>query len=551
MDKRLIALSEEYFQYLAYAYPVMSLSDEFYFMPRSNKAIYHLDYLDCLDKEKIKQDVSCIKTLKIRLENIYTENMELETQIDWQLLRQSISAYLWEFERIKIWRLDPNIYLKIIILGMDQILNKVCMIKDNIQEEFAYRIQQIPRLLNEAKVNLTDIPLFYRDTAISIIKSIIDYLRGQSYLITIKRLDSSTFARLIKESIHSLYDFKSFLEKRPVKDTFIKERELLRDLLIDVFSYKRDLAEIFEIASEEYQNTLDELKRMANAIQPPKTWQEVLIGYKLKVKTKKDLLNLYRKQIFNLKDFLIRYELITIPEVQDITVEETPSYLKPIRASASYSCPISKDRRETAFFYVAIDSNKNKKIQEIWENIHQEYIFITAHETYPGHHLLDSVRRGIRNPIRQQIESPFFYEGWASYAERIIRESGYINNTVQKMIGLRREAWRAIRAKLDIGIRLNKISLSGAAEELHRLGYAPRRIKIMLKHYLLTYGYQLCYTIGKFEIERLAERFISQLGIRNFHNCLIEAGEIPFELIQKRMERLCEGNSQDIIQSGI
>jgi len=230
--------------------------------------------------------------------------------------------------------------------------------------------------------------------------------------------------------------------------------------------------------------------------------------------------------------------------MQNIRVEQTPVYLVPIRASASYSCPLSRDQRESAFFYVSIDFEKNKRIKKrAWENIHQEYIFVTAHETYPGHHLLDSIRRNIKNPIRQQIESALFYEGWASYAERLIDQFGYLNDPRQRLVGLRRQAWRAIRAKLDVGIRINKIRFSDAARELRWLGYSSSRVKAMLRHYVLTYGYQLCYTIGKFEIERLKKRFAPRIGIKNFHNYLLAGGQLPFDLIEKRMEKLCQTDS--------
>jgi uncharacterized protein (DUF885 family) len=330
-------------------------------------------------------------------------------------------------------------------------------------------------------------------------------------------------------------DFVTFLKnKSGGKETF-KSRELLEDLLTSGFSYKRSLEEIFEIASEEYRKTRLQLKKAANHIQPSKSWQRILSEYNLKVSNKKQLLSLYSAQIINLKDFLIRRSLISIPKTQNIRVEQTPVYLEPIRASASYSCPLTGNQKEPAFFYVSVDG--------IRENIHQEYIFVTAHETFPGHHLLDSIRRGDKNPIRQQIESPLFYEGWAAYAERLIDEFGYINDLRQRIIGLRRQAWRAIRAKLDVGIRINKIKLSDAEKDLRWLGYSPSRVKAMLQHYLLTPGYQLCYTIGKFEIEKLKKKFAPKMGLKNFHDCLLTGGQIPFDLLEKRMEKLCRVSS--------
>lgn len=535
-NKELVKLSEDYFGFMARAYPVMCSSDEFYFFPRAKKAVKYLDCLDSLEKQKIKQDISYVKVLKQRLERLNAKETDLETQIDQELLSQSMSGFIREFEQLKIWQSDPNLYLKIIILGIDQIVNKLSSVQDDIREELSSRIRQIPRLLNEARANLRGISFGHLETADRLVKAGTKYLKSDFPLFLRKSgVKTKDLEALTRNAIRSLVDFKKHLKKKNGSKEFLRDRETFEDLLASSFSYKKSLEEIFEIASEEYQKIRLQLNWAANHIQPSKSWQGILSEYKLKLKNKKELLNLYSAQILSLKDFLIKSGIISIPGAQNIQVKQTPVYLEPIRALASYSCPLTSNKREAAFFYVSIGG--------LQENIHQEYIFVSTHETYPGHHLLDSIRRGIKNPIRQQIESPLFYEGWASYVEGLVDEFRYSNDPRQKLVYLRRQAWRAIRAKLDVGIKINKIKISDAQRQLRWLGYSPSRVKAMLEHYLLTYGYQLCYTIGKFEIESLRKKFASKFGLKNFHNYLLTAGQLPFDLAQKKMEKICQGSS--------
>lgn len=209
----LIKLSQDYFGFMASAYPVMCLSDEFYFFPRASQAIQYMNCLDSLDKEKLKQDISYIKTLKRSLGRLNIRQMDLETQIDCQLLRQSMTAFLQEFEKIKTWENDPNLYLKIIILGIEQIVNKLSMIKSDMQAELIFRIKQIPRLLNEAKVNLKMIPLLYQETAVQMTEVIIYYLKNQLYLSLKGDLNLSELMKFNKRAIQSLEDFNKFLKK--------------------------------------------------------------------------------------------------------------------------------------------------------------------------------------------------------------------------------------------------------------------------------------------------------------------------------------------------
>jgi len=558
---QIIKISQDYFDYMARNYPVMCLSDEFYFFPRAKKGARFLNFLDSLDEQKIKQDISCIKNLKSSLGKLNSKGLGLEARIDLALLNQSMSTYLREFDELKIWQTDPSLYLKILLLGVDQILSRFSYIKADIYDSLMSRIAQIPRLLNEARDNLKKIPFAYLEIAIELVENSIDYFKTVTFSPENKHtfLNKHTLLKelnvLIKKSIESLEDFKRFLIKRPSSKAFIKDRQLLESIFKSSFSYVRNLEDMFEIASEEYHQTLKRLTQIAKKVKPTQTWQQILSSYRIDITGSKDLLKLYSSQIKKIRIFLEEKNVITIPRTQNIQVRFTPQFMRPLRASASYSSPVTANIREPAYFYITADFAKTNKLRTKvlagskpskkrgFSNIHNEYIFITAHETYPGHHLLDSVRRRIANPIRQQIESPLFYEGWASYSERFIDQLGYINSPLQRLLGLKRQAWRAVRAMLDVGVRINKLSFFDAQKLLEGLGYAPPIVKLMLRHYALLPGYQSCYTIGKFEIDKLKEKFSAKLGIRKFHDFLLRGGQIPFDLIEERMQnQLCRKN---------
>ena len=57
----------------------------------------------------------------------------------------------------------------------------------------------------------------------------------------------------------------------------------------------------------------------------------------------------------------------------------------------------------------------------------------------------------LKNPIRRQIESPLFYEGWASYAESMLIEYGYLDDPHGITRQSKRELWRSARCQIDVG----------------------------------------------------------------------------------------------------
>ncbi len=513
--QRIQKIGKDYFSYLAKNYPVSCLSDEFYFFPRAEAAIKYLDRLDSFDAQKIKEDLAYVRALLRKL-----EDKPGAGDADYVLLRQSMLTFLRELGQNKVQSTDPTLYLKIILLGTDHIFSRISLNVRDRKDLLVIRLSQVPRLLAEAGRNLKNISPACLETARKMAEAGMNYFSGQIAEFLAKE------DHLIREVRQTLAGFGNMPENLWAGANR-EERTLLEAILRDSFSYERSTEEIYEIALQEYRQTLKELKNNSA------NWQKDLARYAVSVKNTKDLLMLYAKEISRLKRFFREKDIITIPQTREILVRETPAYLEPVRASASYSCPLSRSKKARAYFYVTASNS-----------INNEYIFLTAHETYPGHHLLDALRLRQKNPIRRQIESALFYEGWSSYAEKLVAESGYVKNPAQKMVGLKRQAWRAVRAMLDVGVRTNKLSLADAGKLLKGLGYSPRIVKSMLTHYVLTPGYQLCYTIGKYEIERLREKYATRLGLKKFHDLLLAGGQLPFSLIEKRMAEVCEKNSQ-------
>jgi len=539
-------IANDYFNCLSSHYPVMCMSDEFHFLPRAKKSIEYLHLLDSLDKDRITEDIAYITGLRNKLDKLDISKASLDSIIDYTVLRQSMSSFLIEFGQAKVWQNDPTIYLKLILLAIDQLTRIQAFSTYDMRSCLLSRLAQIPRLLNEIKINLGTIPLAHLKTSVDLINASIKYFGNYSIHLSSKSTSfQKDFDKLMKNIKQALSDLKKFLRTKPTSSRIPRDRKVLEDTLKHSFSSKMELEEIFDISKRAYHKTLKEMDIVAKGISPEKSWQRILSECTIKAKDVNGLLNLYSKQIGNIKTFLKKKNILTIPEGQKIAVRKTPEFMVPVRASASYSAPISVDPKESGFFYLTpyLEHNAKTKKPE-FSNIHLEYIFVTAHETFPGHHLLDYVRHHLKNTIRQQIESPIFHEGWASYSEQLIDRLGYIKDPVQRLVGFKRQAWRAVRAMLDVGMRINKLTPEDAEGKLRNLGYTPSIVKNMVRHYMLTRGYQLCYTIGKYEIEKLEKRFLSKLGMKKFYTLLLNGGQIPFHLVKMKMEDfLCKKNS--------
>ncbi|MCP3952832.1 MAG: DUF885 domain-containing protein, partial [Desulfobacterales bacterium] len=184
-----------------------------------------------------------------------------------------------------------------------------------------------------------------------------------------------------------------------------------------------------------------------------------------------------------------------------VTVEPIPDYMRPVRSNAAYSMPPVHPPAGGTFFILETGNN---------EPIQTDYRLLTAHETFPGHHLLDTCRWRHERPVRRHIEFPIFYEGWASFAEELMFDTGFFSGRTDRILMAKRRFWRAMRGRVDFDIHMRRRTIDDATAFLASQGMDFSRAKAMVRRYSLKPGYQLAYTMGRRRFSRLYDTFCSQ-----------------------------------------
>jgi len=542
-ENEVATIASEYFSLLARAFPVMCASDEFQFLPRVQEAAKFLELMDDLSQEAIASVVDSVHALQAQLKE-QPRAQDFEEEIDRQLLLHNMAGLLIELEEVKSWRHNPLLYLKAGCIGVDHALNKPY--RDG-QERFgrsAERLSGLRKLIDEGSKNLSTIPGPYYRVALDMVQ------HAQRYLEEILRElggDSrrEQLALPCAEAQEALSAFGLKLREIGPTPAASVPSVPVEELVQRHFGCTRSLEEIYSIAEDEWQNNLEAMERLRRSINPNHNWQQVYESYLPSNGGEFDLFRLYGREIERLRELCGNLELMIGPQDQELVLAETPTYLRPVRSGASYSAPLTADSRELACFYVTTgDPSSNSQMDTLRrKRLHREFRFLSAHESYPGHHLLDTIRRYLDNPVRRQIESPLFYEGWAYYAESILAESGYVEDELELLVDCKRRLWRAARCLIDSGLALQRFTTEEAAGLLVSVGFAADEAVAQIERFRLNPGYQLCYSLGKYEIVDLRERFLPRLGWKRFHRLLLEGGEIPFDLAAWRFENLTENAS--------
>ena len=526
--RSLNVIASDYFTYLGRHLPQQCASDEFYYLPRSEAAIGHLTSLDELTPENIQDHIRYVEN---RLREISPEERDdLEEEIDCLLLKQSMESFIREYDDAKRWRDDPTLYVKIPLFATDQVLSQGDSTRDRVRANLSTLFAQIPSFLGMAVKNLRSSSEISLQVAVNMTQDAINFHNHDIRAFIEEKIGANEELLTKNRAVVEAWErYRKELLQLPSRNSFAIGEDGLKKILAISLSYPKSLEEIREIAQYIYQETQEKIFALARKIDSRKTWNRILYENLPSISSPREVMQLFQKEVRKLRRFFYSQDIITFPFGEKLTVLQTPSFLQSLRATASYRAPLTGNTKGHGVFYITPG-------KEDLELISSHCPYLSAHETYPGHHILDHLRIHHSNPIRRQIESPLFYEAWACYGEQLLDELGYIQDPRQQLIGLKRQLWRSLRATLDVELQMGKISLARGAEKIETVGYSSKRAQRQIRRFALTPGYQLCYSIGMYEILRMRKRFSSHLGLKAFHDTLLDGGQLPFHLVKKRLE---------------
>jgi uncharacterized protein (DUF885 family) len=241
------------------------------------------------------------------------------------------------------------------------------------------------------------------------------------------------------------------------------------------------------------------------------------------------------KAMADAKAFIRQHDLATIPPNEELTVIETPSYLRHVIPFAAYNAPARFESHKQGFYMVTPVEDKPEMLRE------HSYAGVrntAVHEGYPGHHL--QLACASLNPSYARIlaDATETIEGWAHYCEDMMKEKGFSADPKTKLVQLLDQIWRACRILIDVDLHTGKMTFDEAVDLLVREAGMERAGAVAeVKRYTYNPAYQLSYLIGKYLIVRLREDVKKRLGKtysdKLFHDTILYAGSLPMKYMHE------------------
>jgi uncharacterized protein (DUF885 family) len=540
-------------EYLSYLYEVHPTNATF------DGVHLHDDLLEDLGRAAIDAQIRDLGSFARRLTAIDPARLTDTERLERPALEANIRARLFELETTRTWERNPQYYSDILATSLaGQTLFGYAPLHERARRVVS-KLRQVNRLMQAARDNIKDPPGIFVKVGLESLRGTLRFInddlpRAFSRLDDLHILgdlaDASTAAAAAIEG------YIDYLEKDLAprsKGSFRLGRENFEQKLRLDEGLSIGADRLLDLAMRELRATQDEFRRVAsrlNGADPLAAWAKAKNDHP----AAGELVPVAQQQLAELVDFITRNNIITIPEVEPVSVAPTPRFYRWTFASMWTPGPFEA-KPVRAFYYITdVDPAwpPERQDEHLRDFNYGALWAISIHEVFPGHFLHYSHLRQVESKLRKSIlfSSAAFVEGWAHYCEQMMVDEGFRRDDPVVRLGQLAEALIRL-CRFVVGIRLHCEDMSveqgvrlfreeafledaSARREAERGTFDPSYI---------------VYSIGKLMVLKLREDYKAASGARyslkQFHDTLLGNGTVPLWLHRALM--LGE-NSGDIIE---
>jgi hypothetical protein len=273
----------------------------------------------------------------------------------------------------------------------------------------------------------------------------------------------------------------------------------------------------------------------------PKSPASKVISRIHKQKIKADqVLSTATEQVATLRKFLLEKDIVAIPSDEESRVKESPAFMR-WNTAFLISAGEFEAKPLPSFYYIS-PPDPSWPAAERYDYLpyRGELLATTIHEVWPGHFLQYLHEKRNRSAILKTFCSYSMQEGWAHYAEEMMREQGAMGDDPALLIGQISDALlRNVRYLSAIGLHTGGMTVEQALALFKSKAFADTATaKQQAVRGTFDPGY-LNYTLGKLMILKLRDDVKkvegTKFSLRKFHDTFLSFGCAPIPLIRRAM----------------
>ena len=435
-------------------------------------------------------------------------------------------------------RLDPEVYLS----------RDYAPLETRLKGYLGYA-RAIPRLAAEIRANLhTPLARTVLERGIAGFGGFAEFFRNDVPKVFASVQDAGAQKALAETdaaAAKAMDELKHWLEsqRRSSNESFALGEPLFVEMLESTERVDTPLADLERIGRADLDRNLQALKSACGQFLPKGS----LRACTLKMQAHKPpggSVEAARKQLADLRAFILEKKIVTVPGTEEALVAEAPPYNRGNFAYINVPGPYDKSVAST-YNIAPPDPSWSKKEQAAYLPSQATLLYTSVHEVWPGHFL--QFLHANRNPskIAALWVGYAYAEGWAHYAEEMMWEEGLGSADPEQHIGQITDALlRDVRFLSAIGLHTQGMTVAQSEKLFLESAFAsPGDARQQAARGTYDPAY-LNYTLGKLMIRKLRTDWVArQAGTsadptahwKDFHDKFLSYGGPPIPLVRREM----------------
>lgn len=448
----------------------------------------------------------------------------------------------------EMWKRQPAVYLSPGLQGVFTLFLHRLHPERDLADAARARLLKVPDNIRDGMANLdfSLAPRIYVERAIAQTGAAARYARE---LVPAEVQDPSLREKLASAGAtagEAFARFGEFLARSLDKASgdYAVGEETYTALLREKELLPYDTRTLRERGREQYRSLAAEASRLAMEIAGSADWAGLLLRLnRTHAPDPEGMRREYAEWTERARAFLQRTGLVTLPPGERCTVEPSPHFQRPVLAVASYNRPPAFSDSLVGHFFVPFppDGTPPEELQQRLEGNCSDGIPTTAvHEAYPGHHWHLVMAKSNPSAVRKTFSTSYFSEGWALYAERMMREQGFFEDPKRELYHVEATIFRAARIVVDTSLHTGELSFDEAVRfMMEQANLTEPNARAEVGRYCSWPTQASAYLTGMLEILDIRERYLARRGrrdvpaLREFHDALTSSGALPTALAER------------------
>ena len=398
-----------------------------------------------------------------RISGLDPSSLDKEQRADLEIMKNNLNLSLLELNTIQSYKHNPTVYVELAGNALFGPYVLEYAPKDRRYQHIIKRLEKVPALFEQAKVNLLDAPEVWNRVAREENDGTVDLidktLRGE-----VPEPQKADYERAATRAIAALKDFNTYLASALSKKT--SDWRLGKDVYVRKFEYILATGKTPEMllaeAEADLKSTRHELERLA----APKTPKQALDDVARQHATAETYMEEAKRTLQQATAFMHEKNLVTLPPRSNLEVIETPEFMRGIYAVGGFNAAPPLQPELGAFYWIT-PIPKNWSADRIESKLREYNNYglqhLTVHEAMPGHYVQLEYANDVQPKSRRLLRNVFgngpYIEGWAVYVQQLMTEQGYLNNDPGMRLTWLKQLLRVL-ANTILDVRLHTMGMT-------------------------------------------------------------------------------------------